>query len=77
VAVASGPTERAAAAALEAVADVALLEGDLPTSLDAYEAVTALATPTDLAELAGAPANQAPARRDDDPFAGRGGRAAH
>jgi hypothetical protein len=45
VAVASGPTERAAAAALEAVADVALLEGDLPTSLDAYEAVTALATP--------------------------------
>jgi hypothetical protein len=57
VAVASGPTERAAAAALEAVADVALLEGDLPTSLDAYEAVTALATPTDLAELADAPAN--------------------
>jgi hypothetical protein len=59
VAVASGPTERSAAAALEAVADVALLEGDLPTSLDAYEAVTALATPTDLAELADAPANQA------------------
>jgi hypothetical protein len=54
VAVASGPTERAAAAALKAVADLALLEGDLPTSLDAYEA---LATPTDLAEVADAPAN--------------------
>jgi len=54
-----GAAAPAAAAPLEAVGDVAMLAGDLPTALDAYRGVAALAAPGDLAGLAVATANLA------------------
>ncbi|HEY7606231.1 MAG TPA: BTAD domain-containing putative transcriptional regulator [Actinomycetota bacterium] len=56
---AGGPMAPAAAAPLEALGDVAMLAGDLATSLEAYRGVAALAAPGDPAGLAVATANLA------------------
>jgi predicted ATPase/DNA-binding SARP family transcriptional activator len=59
VEVAGGPAAPAAAAALEALGDVAMLTGDLAGALEAYRGVAATASPGDPAGLAIATANQA------------------